>query len=121
VDHIRQKRCRSRGGAPSGGVGGGGSLTEDGILVQIEVTFAQVDFVTTPRRACAGSGIYKKSKGKGGVCKRTPVTSLAEDTHTHTIPASKEVRAHSRQRTTRSRSGSTAPHASARTDHDILA
>jgi hypothetical protein len=65
-----------------GGVGG--NLTEDGILVQIEVTFAQVDFVTTPRRACAGSGKKKKKQreGKGGVCKRAPVTSLAEDTHT---------------------------------------
>ena len=29
--------------------------TEDGVLAQIEISFAQRDFVATPRRAPAGS------------------------------------------------------------------
>jgi hypothetical protein len=58
----------------------------------------------------------KKKVGSGDIY------DLAEkETSFCSMMSGKERRTHSRQRTTRSRRGSSAAHASARTDHDILA
>ena len=76
---------RTVGGASQLNLGKKGGLTEDGILPQIEVSFAQHDLMTTPRGACPRS--VKKTRGIMMTVRKLLVAEKGARAHAHALEA----------------------------------
>ena len=73
------------GGAPSLNLGKEAGLTENGILPQIEVAFAQHNLMTTPRGACPRS--VKKTRGIMMTVRKLLVAEKGARAHAHALEA----------------------------------
>jgi hypothetical protein len=82
-------------------------LTEDGILPQIEVAFAEVDFVAAPRRARAGSVNERTNAHRTKKVSQRHVRTVSERSVARTRSSARRDRAAARACPTRPRGRTT--------------